>query len=44
MEVIGRYGKLKVEYSTSLAERAEVCRELERSGAKRGEVEVRSWW
>ena len=40
-EVIGRYGKLKGKYSTLLAKSAEVCRELEQSGTKRGEVEVR---
>ena len=41
-EVLGKYGKLKAKYSTLLAESAEMHRDLERSGAKRSEIEVRA--
>ena len=40
-EVIGKYGKLKGKFSTLLAKSAEVHRDLERSGTRRGQIEVR---
>lgn len=39
--VVRRYGKLKDKYSTLLAKSAETHRDLEQSGTKRGEMEVR---
>lgn len=41
-EVAGKYGKLKAKYSTLLAKGTEMQRDLEQSGAKRSEMEVRA--
>ena len=41
-EVVGKYGKLKGKFSTLLAVSAETHRDLERSGTKRGQMQVRS--
>lgn len=42
VEVLGKYGKLKDRYSMLLAKSTEVLRDLEQSGTKRGEIEVRA--
>ena len=41
-EVLGKYGKLKGKHSSLLAKSAEMHRDLEKSGTKRGEMEVRA--
>jgi len=40
-EVLGKYGKLKGKLSTLLAKSAEMRRDLEKSGTKRSQIEVR---
>ena len=40
-EVLGKYGKLKGKFSTLLAKTAEMHRDLEQSGTKRSQMEVR---
>jgi chromosome segregation ATPase len=42
-EVVGKYGKLKGKCSALLAKSAEIHRDLERSGTKVTEMEVRGW-
>ena len=39
--VVGKYGKLKGKFTTLLAKSAEMHRDLEKSGTKRGQIEVR---
>ena len=43
-ELLGKYGKLKGKFSTLLARSAQMHRDLEQSGTKRGEIEVRVRW
>jgi hypothetical protein len=44
VQVLGKYGKLKGKFSTLLAKGAEMHRDLEQSGTKRSQIEVRLWW